>query len=313
MKNIRLLVIFLSLASVLLGQDESKHPSLVREPVVFAGAHDPRQIVLKDGRKYDVRLDALGGVIPENWKDGDERLILDYDEERGAALVHMITGKRLPVVGWEEGQHPIEILLSRDFEADTTNLGVAKAYADGTRRWELEVTRLYAELALHPATDREGRKLLRAALQAWQRFNEAEQRAYLKLSENQDGTRWIVMTNAQAYGRAREQAHRLLAWWGELRLPEPKPDHDQFGEKRGSFHGDASRRTAPRPSCAAPRRWLFVQMTSIQTWRRFLESDDWNMRIDGVHCRSAVSTTRSVCRPVGANMSAPRPWVMSPF
>jgi hypothetical protein len=190
---------------------------LVREAVVFVDAHDPHRIVLKDGREYDIILDEVGGAIPDGWTPGEERLILDYDEKRGAAMVTMVSGLRLPLVGWADGRHPIEILLKRDLEANETTLGICEAYAGGARRWEREVERVNGELARHRSADEAARKALQKALRDWRRFHEADQRAYEALTRTQDGTRWQVMSAQYRYNRAREQARRLLELWGELR------------------------------------------------------------------------------------------------
>lgn len=238
-------LLFLLTASLAFAQPKTTAATaLWREAVVSAETHDPYEIVLLDGRRFEVRLDASGGAFPENWQQGAERLTLEYDEIRGAALVHCVSGLRFPLVGWQERNHPIDLLAKRDFEADETTTGIVNAYADAARRWEREVERVYGELQRHPASSSRARRHLADAMLSWRRFSEADAASLKSLAAGQSGSKWRVMETEYDEERTRWHARRLLGLWGALRADDlidgggkSEEGDSHPGKKKGTPHG----------------------------------------------------------------------------
>jgi hypothetical protein len=190
---------------------------LWREGVVFKRFSDPAVIHLDGGLWFLVRLDASEFTNPLEWTPRKERLILEYDEQRGAALVHTVTGSRFPIVGWEDRTHPIDRLLTRDLEANHTTYGMMEAFGEAARRWGLEIERAYRELERFAGKDADR---MREAARVWRQFLKTDDAVFVAVAKGQSGTRWRVLGAEDDERRNRWQAERLLALWGELREEE---------------------------------------------------------------------------------------------
>ena len=196
--------------------------NLIYEGVVYHDTHDPNQLVLKDGRTFCVKYGELTWEEVNQWTADDHRLILSYSEDQSAALVDTVTNSRLPIVEWPDGEHPIDLLLSRDLKAEMTTPGIADAYARAANLWAKEIKRAYAILQASSTFDKNGKRALKEASRAWEQFLTKHLEGIHTVFRAQEGTMWNIRAAEYRYRLIREQATVLmpllaLCEWAEIK------------------------------------------------------------------------------------------------
>ncbi len=129
------------------------------EEVAWDAVHDPELYCLQDGRVLTGSLDGLKWEQVNAWDKG-RKLLLCYDEERGATLLDPASGRALRVKMVHDGPHPVEVYVDSLGAQNTYDM--MSSYYEGVRLLRIEIDRCVREvLALKHLPDEERENFIR--------------------------------------------------------------------------------------------------------------------------------------------------------
>jgi hypothetical protein len=148
--------------------DEIKNPWT--QPCRYVTQHDPVTIVMDGDRGYAVRYPPRSWSTVSSWSEGRE-LTLCYAETTGAALRDHGTDLILPLVGWPNDGHPIDLILSLELSKTVTTQDECEVYERAAKRWEMEVVRAFDLLATCSESGPDEVARVAAAKKAWTNYS----------------------------------------------------------------------------------------------------------------------------------------------
>jgi hypothetical protein len=178
------------------------------QPCHYVAQHDPVTIVVEEDRSYAVRYPAQSWTSVNDWAKGRE-LTLFYDENSGAALKDLGTRLSLPLVGWPEDGHPIDLILRQELAETVTTQDIGEAYARAASRWEREVNRAFHLLATCPESGPADRAHVSSAAKAWKKYQTNYLAGVSATLSRRVGTMWGIEAVRHRYTFFREKAVRL--------------------------------------------------------------------------------------------------------
>lgn len=132
---------------------------LYSEEVIWDAFHDPLQFCLEGGRVLTADLNGYKYEQIFAWEKG-RKLLLCYDELRGATLLDPASGHALKVKMVYEGPHPVESYI--DSLGATGTYEMMSSYYEGVRLLRIEIDRCVKEvLALKHLPDEERENFIR--------------------------------------------------------------------------------------------------------------------------------------------------------
>jgi hypothetical protein len=140
-----------------------------------------------------------------SWSEGRE-LTLCYAETTGAALRDHGTELILPLVGWPNDGHPIDLILSLELSKTVTAQDECEVYERAAKRWEHEVTRGFDLLATCPESGPAEGAHVSTARNAWTKYQGEYLAGVSATLSRREGTMWSIVAARHRYTFFREQA-----------------------------------------------------------------------------------------------------------
>lgn len=163
------------LSSLILGLIFLSHFSVAQdkwiweEAVVFKESHDPRMIVLDDGRGLEYAGEKAFEKV-DTWNAG-KKLSLVYNTQKGLNLLDSTTGNLVNITNGLE-THPIDLLCKICLDKESTTNGLAACYYEALKVWDYELNRVYQQLIARSSETE--KKKLRATQLKWIAFRNAQ-------------------------------------------------------------------------------------------------------------------------------------------
>lgn len=175
------------------------------QPCHYVTQHDPVTIVVDEDREFSVRYPSQGWTAVGAWTEG-KALTLSYTEGTGAALLDPAAGLILPLVGWPDDGHPIDLILGRELSKTVTTLDECEAYERAANRWKREITRAFDLLATCPESGLDEVARITAAKKAWTVYSFEYLAGVSATLSRREGTMWSIVAARHHYTFFREQA-----------------------------------------------------------------------------------------------------------
>lgn len=177
------------------------------EEVIHEEYRDPSLVLLKDGRKVQVEFGTSGRITFDElykWSKG-KRLLIAYDAATGAVLVDPVTGRSIAIITTGLEKHPIDMLVGKCLDINTTTRGMVECLQQGNAKWNTELNRVY-NLLLASLPD-EQQNVLRAAQREWLKYRDAQITSINAVYR--EGTISFISRAEEIMRLTKEQAQRL--------------------------------------------------------------------------------------------------------
>lgn len=198
MKNLLALILLTSSAAI--AQEKWDY----KQDVVFDSTHDPSMVHLKDGRKIEVFYGHVKWEEVNDWKAG-RAISIAYNLNSGVVLFDAATGKKVPILSGL-AEHPVDILLKKCLNVETTTAGMGGCYGDSIKMWDKELNLHYSQLL--STLDAKGKEDLKQAQRAWIKFRDLQITA-IGAVYSDSGTMGSISGGAQVMQITKDQALRL--------------------------------------------------------------------------------------------------------
>jgi hypothetical protein len=167
--------------------------------------HDPVTIVIDGDRSYAVRYPPQSWSTVSSWSAG-RRLTLCYAETTGATLRDHETELILPLVGWPDDGHPIDLILRMELSKTVNARDECEVYERAAKRWEMEVVRAFDLLATCSESGPDEVARVAAAKKAWTNYSFEYLAGVNATLSRREGTMWSIVAARHRYTFFREQA-----------------------------------------------------------------------------------------------------------
>ena len=198
----KFLTLMLLLSSTALAQEKWDY----KQDVIFLDTHDPSLVYLKDGRKIEVFYGPVKWEELSGWKAG-RAISIAYNLNSGVVLFDPASGKKVPILSGL-AEHPIDILLAKCLNVETTTVGMHGCYGNSIKMWDKALNQHYSQLI--GVLEAQGKEDLKQAQRAWLKFRDLQITA-IASAYSDSGTMGRLSGGEKVMQLTKDQALRLAS------------------------------------------------------------------------------------------------------